>query len=249
MIKRVSDYSGIDDKTFNYIKEVLDKKNTLIDIVDTEKEAINMQMELNVKGQKTEIIPYGNKFKILACNKQDKVDLREAKNSGMFKKLAWGRYYFTKENKLGDKSYDFDDGSIWKVVKGEDGIEYLIKEMNNEDDVVRFTSNDYINEDNYEKFASVLNIDTKPGSVINMMITTGMQKEIGKLIDTQLDQEIYKKMVNNHYIQSKDYNNEIKEILISAINNSDIKNNSDIDELIKKHSEKMVTKTNNFSLF
>lgn len=247
MIKRVSDYTGIDDKTFNYIKDVLDKKSTLIDLCDSEKEAISLQKELNVKGQKTKIVQHGNKFKVVSV-KQDRIDLREAKNSGMFKKLAWGRYYFTKENKLGDKTYDFDDGSIWKVMKGENGVEYLVKEVDNDEEVIRSDKN-YVNEDNYEKFASVLNMDTKPGSVMNMMVVSGMHKEIGKLIDSQLDKEISEKIAKNNYIQSIDYNREIKELLIHAINNDHIKHQSDIDELIKQHTEKLIEKTNNFSLF
>ena len=248
MIKRSDDFNCFDENTFNNIKNIIENKSKLIDIVDEEKTAIAKQRELNIMGYNTEIVPFGSKFKIIA-KKQELIDLREAKSSGMFKKLAWGRYYFTKENRLGDKNYDFDDGSIWKVIKGEDGIEYLTKEVDDNEEVVRHKSDDYLNEENYKKFASVLNIDTNKGSVIDMMVTSNMHKEINKFIDAQLESTISKKIQANNYIQSKEYNKEIKELVITSINNNIINKSNDIDSLIREFTEKMITKTNNFSIF
>ena len=247
MIKRSNDFNCFNDDIFNNLKNIIENKSKLIDIVDDENTALNKQKELNIMGQNSEIVPFGSKFKIVA-KKQEMLDLREAKNSGMFKKLAWGRYYFTKENKLGDKSYDFDDGSIWKVIKGEDGVEYLTKEVDENEEVIR-CSNDYLTDDNYKKFASILNIDTKTGSVLDMMITSNMQKEMNKFINTQLETTIANKIAANNYIQSKDYNNEIKELVITSINNDIINKNEDIDKLIKEYTEKQISKTNNFSIF
>ncbi len=102
MIKRSDDFNCFDDDVLNNIKNIIENKSNLIDIVDNEETALTKQKELNIMGQYAEIVPFGNKFKIIT-KKQNLLDLREAKESGMFKKLAWGRYVFTKENKLGDK--------------------------------------------------------------------------------------------------------------------------------------------------
>lgn len=38
-----------------------------------------------------------------------------------------------------DGKYSFDDGAIWKVIQGEDGKEYLVKEVEN-DEIIRVAS-------------------------------------------------------------------------------------------------------------
>ena len=47
----------------------------------------------------------------------------------------YGRYSFQKVNAIGDfQKYNFDDGSIWKVITGQDGKQYLVKEVDDEDE-------------------------------------------------------------------------------------------------------------------
>ena len=69
----------------------------------------------------------------------DCIDKKQAENSGMFKKIAFGRYCFQKQLNPSDSNYAFDDGSIWKVITAEDGKQYLTKEVDdeNEDKVIR----------------------------------------------------------------------------------------------------------------
>ncbi len=241
MISRIGDTGGIDNYSLDNVKKIIDKQNSTLKTVSSLKEAEIIKKEMNLKGQNVEIEKCINGFKILS-KKQERIDLREASKSGMFKKLAWGRYCFTKESRLGDTSYDFDDGSIWKVIKDENGSEFLVKELDASDELVRTNIKNYIDKDNYEKFAIALNIENGDNSLVSMMVNNNMEKEASKMLDTKIDKEIYSILNGSVRLAS---NKELKELIINHINGDIIKSYSDMKNLINQD----VNKKNNFSVF
>lgn len=253
MITRSEDFSIFDQKSLNKIANIINNQSKLIDLVNDETQAIKLKKELELKGFYAEIIPYGSKFKVTAKQKE-RIDLRLAQESGNFKKLAWGRYCFQRESGIGAFSYDFDDGSIWKVIKGEDGNEYLVKEIDEQSEEVIRTkvASDKVNiNDNNYKLASLIafdnNIDTSEGSISEYLISTGSKDKLYKAIESKLNDVIISQIVNNYYIQSPDYNNSIKEAVYEAINNKEINCKEELKNLIKKCTEVMVSKSSNIN--
>lgn len=253
MITRSEDFSVLDQQSLNKLANIINNQSKMVDLVDDKSKAVKMQKELELQGFSAEVIPHGSKYKVTAKQKE-RIDLRKAQESGMFKKLAWGRYCFERESRLGAFSYDFDDGSIWKVVKGEDGNEYLIKEVDDNDkEVIRtkVASNDIsINDDNYKtamKLAFNNENELKEGSISHYLIAIGAKDKLYKAIEAKLDDTISSQIVNNHYIQSKDYNNYIKEAVYDAINKDQLKDLDGLKNLIAKCTEIMVTKKSNIN--
>ena len=125
-IKRYDDFNPFVD--FDKLAEIVKNDKKLFDIATTQEEADLMKSELNMSGFVIEIIPCDVGFKIYVIPGEI-VDYKEAVQSGMFQKLAWGHYAFVKRSEYNDGKYNFDDGSIWKVIKDEDGKEFLVKEV------------------------------------------------------------------------------------------------------------------------
>jgi len=138
------DYPLFDDKTFEKLAKVVEDQSKIVQIVDTEDEADLISKQLNIQGYNTKVEKNINGYQVIAKPKE-KVEYKEALNSGQFKKVAFGRYTFNRNanNPLGIQHYNFDDGTIWKIMKGKDGKEYLVKEVedNDEEKVIRNTKN------------------------------------------------------------------------------------------------------------
>ena len=149
MAQPVNSYNAFsilgNDAMFEQLSESLQNEEKTIKITASYDEAQCIAKQYRLEGYNTNIVNYGNSFHI-NIKPQVKVDLQSAIKSGQFKKLAFGKYAFTKDanNALGFKHYNFDDGTIWKTQKAKDGKEYLVKEIDddNEDKVIRSKVND-----------------------------------------------------------------------------------------------------------
>jgi len=161
MIRRINDYSYINDEEFEKIASVINESKKLVKITDDIDHAHVIANELQNKYD-AQIEQVKNNYYIYAKPKQ-KVLLNEAKSSGFFKKIAYNQYQFNKQanNPLGWQHYDFDDGTIWKVMTAKDGKEYLVKEVN-----------DKTNEVIRQVYDTVKN---------NSLIITANNKAIGKI--------------------------------------------------------------------
>lgn len=130
MIRRINDYSYIDDAEFEKIANIINDNKKLVKITDDIDHAQVIAKKIQNKYD-TQIEKVNNNYYIYAKPKP-KVLLTEAKSSGFFRKIAYNQYQFNKQanNSLGWQHYDFDDGTIWKVMTAKDGKEYLVKEVN-----------------------------------------------------------------------------------------------------------------------
>ena len=143
MIKRHSDYSFLSDDAFQKIANVVNDQTKLVEITQDENRANALRRQLKLEGYDSVIEEHINGLHVLA-KPQEKIALKAAKQSEQFKRVANGKYKFTKtasihqaNNPLGIQHYDFDEGTIWKVVKAKDGKEYLVKELDENDQVIR----------------------------------------------------------------------------------------------------------------
>jgi hypothetical protein len=166
MIRRVSDFSNLSNDSFEKIAEVIKNKENkkLYKICNNENEVTIAMKEIKLNGYNVEIEKLGEKYNVYSILPEC-LNLQEAEKSGNFKKLAWGRYSFQKVNSIGDfGTYSFDDGSIWKTITGEDGKEYLVKEVEDEDsnEIIRQASmkkkanNVLVDDNNYHTIMQIL---------------------------------------------------------------------------------------------
>lgn len=139
-IKLYSTNASLDDEAMMKLSQVINNQEKTIKVTASYDEAKRIAKRSMLEGYQTSIVDYGNSYHVNVKPRVE-IDLQEAEQSGQFKKLAFGRYAFTKEanNPLGIQHYNFDDGTIWKVSVGKDGKEYLVKEVDdkNEDKVIR----------------------------------------------------------------------------------------------------------------
>lgn len=136
MITRVSSSNDMNlDKVAKIVNEQENLK--LFDTVSDKQLGITVK-ELELQGYKVKVDIVKPNVNNVYIIKQKKLPIKEAKLSGNFKKLAWGKYQYIvgKTNKFG-----FDEGSIWTVIKDEDGNEYLVKEISDDEErIVRCAS-------------------------------------------------------------------------------------------------------------
>ena len=125
-IKRYDDFNPLID--FDKLAKIIKDNKKLFDIAETQEKADLMKSELNMKGFVVKIEPCNVGFKVYTIPGEI-VDYREAMQSGMFQKLAWGHYAFVRRCEYNNTKYNFDDGSIWKIIIDENGKEFLVKEV------------------------------------------------------------------------------------------------------------------------
>ena len=139
MIKRVSD-EIFDNKTFTRIAETL-KQNTkkLFSVVNSESEASRIKHDLQVNGYQAVYEKKGEFFNIYYSPEAPKFKMDENILKD-FKSIGDNRYQaFNKTSVAGVYDFAFDEGSIWTLKTMDDGEQYLVKEINGEDenDVIR----------------------------------------------------------------------------------------------------------------
>lgn len=139
VIKRISD-EIFDNETFTRIAKNLKKQNKkLFSVVNSEPEAKKVKNDLNVNGYQASYEKTGEYFNVYYSPevpkfKADEKILKDFKNLGNNKYQA-----YNKTSIAGVYDYGFDEGSIWTLKTYEDGQQYLVKEINGDDenDVVR----------------------------------------------------------------------------------------------------------------
>jgi hypothetical protein len=250
MITRVSDYNDFSNDQMEKLAKIVEKREnkSLIEIVDNENQVNVIKKELKIQGYETKVEPLGDKWKVFAIT-PDKVKYEEAVASGMFKKLAWGRYSFQKESAFGAFNYEFDDGSIWRTMTAEDGKEYLVKEVDdeNEDDVVRvkLASNQkesLANDNNVKTIISIL-YDIKDNQLIEDLLKSNIKDQLYSILNNKLATRIDDVISNNHFIQSANYKKDVCSLVLTGINSKEITSSSQLNKLIVDHTNTIVKKT------
>lgn len=205
----------------NIAKAVNKKDNTkLFDTVETEKEAQLVAKELKMQGYGVKITTVNGIYKIYAIM-PEMLSYAEAMQSNQFEKLAWGRYSFTRNIEAKFFDYDFDDGSIWRVIKGEDGKDYLIKETSEDSEeilrgVTANNTNSFINENNVKTATKIL-YDNINEDLLNDLLESNTKNNFLQMIDAKFKNTLEKE-ANNESITNPDYLANLNGIMKIAIN-------------------------------
>ena len=137
-------FSILDDEAMDKLATALNKTETTVAITKSYDEAQKIVQANKAEGHQVRLNNYGGSFHINVIPREE-IELTAALESGQFQKFTSDRYTFTKQanNPLGIQHYSFDEGTIWKVMKGKDGKDYLVKEVDDKDTdkVIRSTDN------------------------------------------------------------------------------------------------------------
>lgn len=197
MINRVSNVDVFSNDSFERLAKVIknQEKKKLYKICSTESEVGIAIKELKVQGYNSEIEKFGNNINVYKIM-PEMVELKEAEQNNCFKKLAWGRYCFQKCNSInGFTEYDFDDGSIWRTVTGEDGKQYLVKDVDDSDEevVIRTKTASIAKTASYTTDTSINNVikivysdDINPQFISDLLMSNAKQGLI-TLLDNKID--------------------------------------------------------------
>ena len=247
MIRRMNDYSFLNDEAFTKIAKAVNDQTKLVKITDNESEAIILAKQLQTQGYCTKIESKSNEFYVTA-SPREKVLKKDAEQSGQFKKIAKDCYAFSKKanNPLGLQHYNFDEGTIWKIMAGKDGKEYLVKEIDDTNQkIIRQPSQQGFkstvlasNQVDSKKLVKLCNIlyNNPSNELVNDMIryatksvVTIINEKINNIIDSELQALC---------ITSPRYKNEVKEKIAFAIDNNAIFNRQQISDLIANVNKK-----------
>lgn len=246
IIKRTNDYNIFSDKELEKIAKVVSSNDNikLFDIVNAEDEALLIKKQLKIEGYGCKIEQVGDKWRVYAVI-PEKIKLESAIKSGAFKKLAWGRYSFQKQSAMND--YDFDDGSIWRVITDKDGQEYLIIEIDDEDgEIIREKlancENQLVNDNNIKRTMSILYNNNYNTEFLDDLLRSDIKNNVYAFLNNKLSEKIDHLIVDNHFINSPNYNKEIKEIVKTSLNDN-LESESQLEALICDYSNRFIFKT------
>lgn len=242
-IKLYNDYSLLDDDAMAKLANVVNNQEKTIKVTSSYDEAKQIARQNIFEGYPTRIVEHGNSYHINVKPRVE-IDLQSAQDSGQFKKLAFNRYAFTKQanNPLGIQHYNFDDGSIWRVVVGKDNKEYLVKEVddNNNDKVIRAVdsipkstvltaSSKGVDTKQLVRLAKIL-YNNPEEELINDLIKVSADT-VNKTVTAKLNQIINSELEALN-ITSPLYRNKVKEKIAHAISSNIIFNRQQISKMI-----------------
>lgn len=260
MIRRTDDYSVFSDKELNKLASVVENidNKKLFDSFPNEIDAEIASAELEIKGFKTSIEKTASDYRVTVI-KQNNISLSEAEESGLFKKVAWGRYSFERESGVGDLfDYNFNDGSIWKLATDENGNQVLVKETDDEDEemVIRNTPQDsriqpklaaskkkdvrYTSDITVQNIAKIL-YETKLTNEFLHEATPDVKNSLYRMLDSKIDKLISSKLDEQNITDNSDIN-EIKKLTATALTmevNSKYNLTKFINSVVKERLEKV----------
>mgnify|MGYP001026582251 CR=1 FL=1 len=257
MITRVGDNNLLNDKQYELISNAIENHNKkkVVDIVDDESIALLLKKQLKVQGYKCQINKIGNKYKVIAIL-PEMIKFDDALKTQGFKKLAWGKYFFQRESALGLFKGDFDDGSVWKVITSENGEEYLVKEVCDDDEekvirtkTAKTNNTNIVDDENVKTVISILyDIDKCNNAFVDDLLGSNIKSEIHSFLNKKLTNLISNSLQKNHFIQSPEYISDVNEIVKTAINGKSINSMAKLNELIHKYTNDMTAITNKYKI-
>ena len=242
MINRINDFNCFDDSDFLKLKTILNKEKT--NCLNKKEAELHKNIKNNVNIQETI-----NGYQVVD---NDKFNFNEAMLSGLFKKIAWGEYLYNGRQDNFSSKYSFDDGSIWKVEKDENGNEYLIKEIDDDNNLVRVASDEkiIINNKNCENAINLLSIFQDKDEILNYILNDkNIKKLVFEKINNDIKNYVQEYISKNKYIESKDMLEDIMNIVGRLLNSNEIKTLSDLDKTIKTICDKTIKIESNYSFF
>lgn len=196
MVNRIQDYHCFDDKTFAELEAKLNIKNKTYDNQKT------AELHQAITGGTIDKI--NNTYIVTTPTK---IDFNKAMDNNLFKKVGWGEYLyagFTGTQGFTDK-YNFDDGSIWYVQTDEQGNEFLVKQVDDKDELVRVASNNsIIKANNLAKMAQILNIEGVDSKTVAFLKQdTALIKRACVTVNTLLTNYVKDYVSKKHYVEDK----------------------------------------------
>jgi hypothetical protein len=247
VVNKINDFNCFDDSEFLKLETVLNRKSEAT--YKTKKEA---ELHKNLTNG-TYIDKNINGYSVKSL---DKIAFDKALESGLFKKVAWGEYLyssFTGRNDVFPEKYSFDDGSIWKVEKDEDGNEYLVKEIDDEENLVRTASGksgNYVTTGNFEELAKILSVFKDKEAIADYVISDkNINKYLFKVVNDKLEDYVKSYITDNDYTESKENLEDILNIISKMVKDEEIKNISDLNETIKTVCDKTKVAESKYSFF
>ena len=229
------------EESFEKLASKINKINNrkLYKVCSTQEDVIESVKAIKLSGYNYEINNCGNKCNVYSIFPDDAIDLNEANKSGQFEKLAWGRYTFQKASAICDfQKYNFDDGTIWKVITGSDGKQYLAKEVEDDDEekVIRTKTASLnkrasinVDNNNASNICDML-FDTKDNFFKEIMNSDSSQVVIA-FLKNYLDKYIDDSLKNNGILDTQRIEN-AKNVIYDKMNSNSIMNRDSLDKLI-----------------
>ena len=229
------------EESFEKLASKINKINNrkLYKVCSTQEDVIESVKAIKLSGYNYEINNCGNKCNVYSIFADDAIDLSEANKSGQFEKLAWGRYTFQKASAICDfQKYNFDDGTIWKVITGSDGKQYLAKEVEDDDEekVIRTKTASLnkrasinVDNNNASNICDML-FDTKDNFFKEIMNSDSSQVVIA-FLKNYLDKYIDDSLKNNGILDTQRIEN-AKKVIYDKMNSNSIMNRDSLDKLI-----------------
>lgn len=240
MIRRASDTSLFSESEFDKLKKIINKNENrkLYKVCSNQKDANLAISELKLKGYKYDVVLSDSECKVYSVFPES-INKEEAEKSGNFKKIAFGRYCFQRPS-INDGKYDFDDGSIWKVITAEDGKQYLAKEVDDkdEDEVIRTklaslkkqAANDLVvTDNNINNLINILfsNLDT----FYNQILQSDKKQMVFEFVKNYYD-DFINSYIMQYNIQDQTLINSIKDEVNNQIANNQLLNLDSVKVLI-----------------
>lgn len=218
MIQRISDDSSFHDERLIKLAEKLQSnKKKLFDIANSENDAKRVQKELNVNGYQSSYEKVSdNVYKVYFYENipQYKNDIKSSKDE---------HNSYSNFNKVENSGkYDFDDGSLWKVmVIG--GIPYLTKNIDDKNNIIRTKTASVTNEKMAVRTSSFIKIskiifndfdDNMIKAIFNDNVF--QEKFINSVFSLQLNKKIANAIHDNKFIITESLMNELKNTILSS---------------------------------
>lgn len=251
MIRRVSDFSNLSNDDFEKLAETIKNKENkkLYKSCSDEKEVKIAMKEVKLHGYNVEVDKIGESYNVYNILPEI-VDLTTAQDSGNFKKLAWGRYSFQKVNSIGGfEHYNYDDGSIWKTITKEDGKEYLVKEVEDEDDdkIIRNASlkkkaSISVTDANFEVAMQILyhNSSTPNTQFINDLLTNqSVKTELYSMLEKRIHDIVSEKLQNQN-LKDDAKIEKIINVIEENINNHQIVDENTMESVIYNYIQELM---------
>lgn len=235
MIYRINTFNCFDDKEFLKLDTILNREKEIKKL--NEKEVV---LYKNIKNDKN-INKSINGYEI---TNKDKIDFESALSTGLFKRIAWGEYLYNGRNDTFPDKYNFDDGAIWKVEKDSDGHEYLVKEINDDGELLRTAgknSNIYISSSNCKEAINLFSIFKDKDEILNFILNDErINKIIFEDLSSKIENYVKQYMSDNGYIESKDLLNDIMNIISKMLKTNDITSIKELDNVIETICDKTI---------
>lgn len=178
------------------------------------------------------------------------VGYKEAMSSGMFKRIGWGEYLYNGRIDDFSTKYKFDDGAIWRVEKDDAGNEFLVKEVDENNNLLRTASNEiYINSDNCKMAMNLLSIKSKDDLLSFILEDKNISNLIYNKINNVIKKYVQNYITDNKYIESKELLNDIMNVISRMLSTKEINDLDDLNNVIKTMCNKIEVVNDSFSFF